>query len=87
MDDRIVHLAGKQKEDHVDHTQRESEVAQEHKEFIAGFYKYGFVGVMLDWIDRGMKDDYHKIVEELAITLYGNISRSIENFEHTEKKF
>ena len=62
-------------------------VAEEHKEFIAGFYKYGFVGVMLDWIDRGMKDDYHKIVEELAITLYGNISRSIENFEHTEKKF
>ena len=63
------------------------QVAEEHKEFIAGFYKYGFVGVMLDWIDRGMKDDYHKIVEELAITLYGNISRSIENFEHTEKKF
>ena len=62
------------------------QVAEEHKEFIAGFYKYGFVGVMLDWIDRGMKDDYHKIVEELAITLYGNISRSIENFEHTEKK-
>ena len=63
------------------------QVAEEHKEFIAGFYKYGFVGVMLDWIDRGMKDDYHKIVVELAITLYGNISRSIENFEHTEKKF
>ena len=63
------------------------QLAEEHKEFIAGFYKYGFVGVMLDWIDRGMKDDYHKIVEELAITLYGNISRSIENFEHTEKKF
>ena len=62
------------------------QVVEEHKEFIAGFYKYGFVGVMLDWIDRGMKDDYHKIVEELAITLYGNISRSIENFEQTEKK-
>ena len=62
------------------------QVAEEHKEFIAGFYKYGFVGVMLDWIDRGMKDDYKKIVEELAITLYGNISRSIENFEHTDNK-
>ena len=43
--------------------------------------------VTREMIDRGMKDDYHKIVEELAITLYGNISRSIENFEHTEKKF
>ena len=24
------------------------------KQFIADFYKYGFVGIMLDWIDRGM---------------------------------
>ena len=28
------------------------------KQFIADFYKYGFVGVMLDWIGKGMKDDY-----------------------------
>lgn len=44
------------------------------KQFIADFYKYGFVGIMLDWIDRGMKEDYQKIVDLLAVTLHGNIA-------------
>lgn len=73
--------------DVVEEECRDAAVSGEDKALIAEFYKYGFVGMMLHWIDGGMKDDYHKIVEELAITLYGNISRSIENFEHTEKKF
>mgnify|MGYP007128259810 FL=1 len=30
--------------------------------FIADFYKYSFVGVMLDWIKKGMKENYHEIV-------------------------
>ena len=50
---------------------------EEDKQFIADFYKYGFVGIMLDWIDRGMKEDYQKIVELLAVTLHGNITNSI----------
>lgn len=50
------------------------------KSFIAEFYKYGFVGVMLDWIDRGMKDDYKKIVEKMSITLHGAVANSIHNF-------
>ena len=31
---------------------------EEDKRFIADFYKYGFVGVMLDWIKDGMQEDY-----------------------------
>lgn len=53
----------------------------EEKAFIADFYKYGFVGIMLDWIERGMKEDYREIVERLSITLHGNIPNSIHNFE------
>lgn len=56
-------------------------LAPEDKTFIAEFYKYGFVGVMLDWIDRGMKDDPAVIVEKMSITLHGNIPHSIHNFE------
>lgn len=56
------------------------ELAAEEKEFIAEFYKYGFVGIMLDWIDHGMKDDYKEIVRKLSITLHGNITNSIHNF-------
>ena len=34
---------------------------EEDKRFIADFYKYGFVGVMLDWIKDGMQEDYSTI--------------------------
>ena len=61
-------------------------IQEEDKVFIAEFYKYGFVGVMLDWIARGMKDDYRVIVEKMSITLHGNIANSIHNFEQSEKR-
>lgn len=62
-----------------------STLAKEDKAFIAEFYKYGFVGIMLDWIARGMKDDYKEIVERMSITLHGNITNSIHNFENTKR--
>ncbi len=60
------------------------EVAAAHKAFIADFYKYGFVGIMLDWIGNGMKEDYEKIVENMGVMLHGNIARSIKNFEKAD---
>ena len=50
------------------------------KNFIADFYKYSFVGIMLDWISRDMKEDYREIAENISTTLYGNIANSIHNF-------
>lgn len=64
---------------------RGTKLAEENKSFIAAFYMYGFVGVMLEWIDRGMKDDYREIVEKLSITLHGSIANSIHNFEQAGK--
>ena len=40
-------------------------ISEEEKRFIADFYKYGFVGVMLDWIKKGMKDDYKDMAEKM----------------------
>lgn len=60
-----------------------TELAREDKAFIAEFYKFGFVGIMLDWIDRGMKEDYGEIVRKMSLTLHGNITRSISNFEQS----
>ena len=46
---------------------------EEDKRFIADFYKYGFVGVMLDWIKDGMQEDYSTIVKKMSLTLHGNM--------------
>lgn len=50
------------------------------KDFIADFYKYSFVGIMLDWIKGGMRENYQEIVENIGTTLQGNIKNSIQNF-------
>ena len=41
------------------------DISEEDKEFIADFYKYSFVGIMLDWIRQGMKEEYHGIVQKI----------------------
>ena len=40
-------------------------VREDDKTFIADFYKYGFVGLVLEWIDKGMKEDPKQIIERL----------------------
>ena len=58
---------------------------KENKIFIANFYKYGFVGVMLDWIDSGMDEDYQMILDDLEMTVLGIIDLSIQNFTNKKK--
>lgn len=60
-------------------------LTQEQKSFIADFYKYSFVGIMLDWIRQGMKSDYTDIWKNMCITLHGNITNSIQNFTKHDK--
>ena len=55
-------------------------LSTQKKEFIANFYKYSFVGIMLDWIKKGMKEDYEEIIRDMILTLHGNIGNSIQNF-------
>ena len=55
-------------------------VRQEDKKFIADFYKYGFVGLMLDWIKHGMQEDPHQIIRRLSTLIHGDIARALQAF-------
>ena len=55
-------------------------LTEAEKAFIAGFYKYSFVGEMLDWIRRGMKDDYRALARAIGLTMQGSIDNAIRNF-------
>lgn len=55
-------------------------VRDEDKKFIADFYKYAFVGIMLNWIKNGMKDDPQQIVDHLSTLIHGDITRALNNF-------
>ena len=40
-------------------------VGEEEKKFIADFYKYAFVGIMLNWIKNDMKEDPKDIIDKV----------------------
>ena len=69
----------------VEEQSKETLLTNEQKNFIADFYKYSFVGIMLDWIRQGMKSDYTDIWKNMCITLHGNITNSIQNFTKHDK--
>lgn len=55
-------------------------VREEDKQFIADFYKFAFVGLMLDWIAHSMHEDPRQIVNRLATLIHGDITRALEKF-------
>lgn len=54
-------------------------VSDEDKKFIADFYKYAFVGIMLNWIRNDMKEEPKLIVDRLSVLIHGNITRTLNN--------
>lgn len=56
-------------------------VDKEDKKFIADFYKYAFVGLVLEWIRKGMKEEPEKIVSQLGKLIDGNFKKDLAKFE------
>lgn len=55
-------------------------VSEADKNFIANFYEYALIGVMLDWINGNMKEDPTAIVERASKVLHGNVIRALDAF-------
>jgi probable dihydroxyacetone kinase regulator len=56
------------------------EVQPEDKKFIASFYSYAFVGLTLEWVGTGMKEDPEELVKRLALTIKGNIPEALKKY-------
>ncbi|MCI7349965.1 MAG: TetR/AcrR family transcriptional regulator [Ruminococcus sp.] len=54
-------------------------VSEDDKKFIADFYKFAFVGIMLEWIKNDMKADPKQIVDRISNLIHGDITRTLEN--------
>ena len=70
----------------VEEQAAQTPISEHAKKFIAEFYKYSFVGLMLDWIKQGMKDDYVDLAHKISITIHGSLTHSIENFAALSEK-
>ena len=55
-------------------------VRDEDKQFIAQIYSYIFIGLMLDWIKNGMREEPQQIVDRLAKLIKGSMSAALARF-------
>ena len=69
----------------VEEKAADTDISEEDRRFIADFYKYSFVGIMLDWIKQGMKADYMELARKINITIHGSLANSILNFSNLAK--
>lgn len=58
----------------------EVDVREADKQFIADFYKFAFVGLMLDWIKNGMRKDPQEMINKLSIVIEGNMTRVLNKY-------
>lgn len=63
--------------DVVNEIAQESPVSQSEKHFIANFYTYGFIGLLISWIKEGMNDDPEVLIDELNKLIEGDIKKAI----------
>lgn len=66
--------------DVVEEVVQGTSISQEYKSFIANFYKFGFVGLLLEWLKSGTKEKPENIIGKLSKLVEGNISKAIENY-------
>jgi probable dihydroxyacetone kinase regulator len=62
----------------VEEQSADMSIRDDDKKFIADFYKFAFVGLLLDWIRGDMKEDPQKIIDRLGSLMHGNILRALE---------
>lgn len=64
----------------VDEEAKGLQVQEEDKRFVAGFFRYAFVGVMLEWVAGDMKGDPEKIVDKISTMIQGDFRSALERF-------
>lgn len=64
----------------VDEKAKGQTVREENKKYIADFYKYAFVGVLLEWIRNDMAESPGQIVDRISRIVGGAIETAFANF-------
>ena len=68
----------------VEEKSAEIPVSEADKRFIANFYEYAFIGVMLEWIDNNMREEPFVLVERTSRVMHGSILRALGAFRAGE---
>jgi AcrR family transcriptional regulator len=60
---------------------------EKDKELITNFYKCALVGMVLDWVSKGMKEDPEELIRNLGKLLEGDIATALKRSsgQHSDK--
>ena len=61
---------------------RKKRIKKEDKKFMADFYKYGFVGILQEWIEDGMKEQLEVIIKKLNDIIEGDFKKALEKMQN-----
>ncbi len=56
-------------------------VTDADKKYVADYFKFVFVGIMLQWIKNGMKEEPEEMVRRISITTEGNVRLYLERLD------
>jgi probable dihydroxyacetone kinase regulator len=59
-------------------------VTEAEKKFIANFYNFAFVGLLLDWIKKDLREDPQTIIDQVSALINGDIARALNKY-HTNR--
>jgi len=57
-------------------------VKSKYKEFMANFYTLAFIGLVIQWMTSGMKEDPKIIIENLSELIEGNFMKALLRYEN-----
>ncbi|MDF2870624.1 MAG: transcriptional regulator, TetR family [Anaerocolumna sp.] len=57
-------------------------VSEADKKFIANFYNFAFVGLLMEWIKKDMKENPQLIIDQLSTLIHGEVSRALEKYQN-----
>ena len=66
----------------VEEKSKDMSVREKDKSFIADFYKFAFVGLVIDWIRKGMMEEPKDIIKRLNTLISGNIETTCISTSH-----
>ena len=65
----------------VEEKSKDMSVRDKDKSFIADFYKFAFVGLVIDWIKKGMREEPKDLIKRLNTLISGNIEMALERYK------
>ena len=61
-------------------TEASARLSDDELMFIASFYSYAFIGIMLDWIGNGMGEKPDVMIKRIEAVMAGSFEKAVERF-------